>query len=42
MAVISWPAPRGRLLRISAQIYNQLEEYQGLAAAIVDLLGRGL
>jgi len=34
--VIPWPAPPGRLLRISAQLYNWLPQYQRL----VDALGR--
>ncbi len=41
-AVVSWPGPPARTLRISAQIYNELAEYELLAAAVVDLLDRGL
>ena len=37
-AVVSWPSPPARTLRISAQIYNHLAEYELLAAAVVDLL----
>lgn len=29
-----WPAPPSRLLRISAQIYNRIEEYEALAEAL--------
>jgi isopenicillin-N epimerase len=36
--VIPWPAPPGRLIRISAQAYNRVEDYQKLAAALLDLL----
>ena len=32
--VIPWPAPPHRLLRISAQLYNSLPQYQALAAAL--------
>jgi isopenicillin-N epimerase len=32
--IISWPAPPRRLLRISAQLYNSLPQYQRLAAAL--------
>lgn len=32
--VYSWPAPPGRLLRISAHRYNRLEEYERLAEAV--------
>lgn len=33
--VFSWPANPSRLVRVSAQLYNQLEDYQALAAALV-------
>ncbi|MCK4414749.1 MAG: aminotransferase class V-fold PLP-dependent enzyme [Candidatus Eisenbacteria sp.] len=36
--VFRWPQPRLRLLRISAQIYNRLEDYQRLADALRMLL----
>ena len=32
--VVPWPAPPKRLLRISAQIYNQRADYEKLAAAL--------
>ena len=35
VAVVSaWPAAEDRLVRISAQQYNRLEDYERLAAAI--------
>jgi isopenicillin-N epimerase len=37
--VVPWPAPPKRLLRISAQLYNSLEEYERLGAALRALLG---
>jgi isopenicillin-N epimerase len=36
--VIPWPAPPKRLLRISAQLYNSLEQYQFLADALRKVL----
>ncbi len=36
--VIPWPAPPGRLLRISAQIYNTPEQYERLAEALSTLV----
>jgi isopenicillin-N epimerase len=36
--IISWPAPPGRVLRISAQLYNALPQYKRLARAIVSEL----
>ena len=36
--VIPWPAPPRRLLRISAQIYNERADYERLAGALVELL----
>jgi isopenicillin-N epimerase len=32
--VMSWPAPPRRLIRISAQLYNSLDQYRRLAAAL--------
>ena len=37
-----WPSPPKRLLRVSAQIYNSLEEYEALAAALRAELNGGL
>ncbi|MEZ4459408.1 MAG: aminotransferase class V-fold PLP-dependent enzyme [bacterium] len=36
--VIPWPGPPRRLLRISAQLYNSLEDYERLAVALRALL----
>jgi isopenicillin-N epimerase len=36
--VMRWPSPRLRLLRISPQAYNGLEQYERLAAALLDEL----
>ena len=35
--VIPWPAPPKRLLRISAQVYNSLPQYERLAGALGSL-----
>lgn len=35
--IIAWPAPPKRLLRISAQLYNSLPQYERLADALVRL-----
>ncbi len=37
--VIPWPAPPGRLIRVSAQLYNRFEDYQILASALALQLG---
>jgi isopenicillin-N epimerase len=36
--VIPWPAPPARVVRISAEVYNSLEQYQLLAEALTALL----
>ena len=36
--VIAWPAPPSRLIRISAQLYNEPSHYQALAVALRKLL----
>ena len=36
--VIAWPGPPRRLLRVSAQLYNHLEEYRRLAVALRGVL----
>ena len=36
--VWSWPSPEGRYLRISAQLYNSIEEYEQLTDALVNEL----
>lgn len=36
--VFTWPAPPRRLLRISAQLYNALPQYQRLARSLVERL----
>jgi isopenicillin-N epimerase len=38
--IIPWPAPPKRLLRISAQLYNSLPQYQLLADALQSTLSR--
>ena len=35
--VIAWPAPPRRLIRVSAQLYNRIEQYETLAAALREL-----
>lgn len=36
--IISWPAPPKRLLRISAQLYNSLPQFEQLAGGLVESL----
>ncbi len=36
--VFSWPAAGGRLLRVSAQVYNELQQYERLAEALLEEL----
>jgi isopenicillin-N epimerase len=36
--IISWPAPPQRWLRISAQLYNALPQYERLAGALIQEL----
>jgi isopenicillin-N epimerase len=36
--IFGWPAPPSRVLRVSAQAYNEASEYDRLAAAIVTVL----
>ncbi|MDX2230207.1 MAG: aminotransferase class V-fold PLP-dependent enzyme [Leptolyngbyaceae cyanobacterium bins.349] len=40
--IVPWGQPSGRLIRISAQIYNTLEQYEYLAHALKQLLNQGL
>ena len=37
--VWSWESPKGRFIRISAQLYNSIEEYQYLSEALATELG---
>ncbi len=38
--VFSWPGPKGRVIRVSAQRYNRLVQYQKLADVLPELLKR--
>ena len=38
VAVIPWPAPPRRVLRLSAQLYNRIGDYEALAIALPKLL----
>jgi hypothetical protein len=40
--VQSWPGPSGRALRISAQLHNELAQYERLASALRELMDGGL
>jgi len=39
--ILLWPAPPHRLVRVSAQLYNDLEQYRELGRALGALLGDG-
>ncbi len=36
--IVPWPPPRGRLVRVSCQLYNATADYERLASALVKLL----
>jgi len=36
--VMIWPSPPKRILRVSAQLYNTVDEYKRLASALRELL----
>ncbi|HVT04735.1 MAG TPA: aminotransferase class V-fold PLP-dependent enzyme [Thermoanaerobaculia bacterium] len=38
--IVPWPGPPHRLLRISAQLYNDVSDYEKLAEALKELLAR--
>jgi len=41
VSLSAWPSPAGRYLRVSAQLYNSLVDYQQLTTALQVELGRG-
>ena len=36
--VMPWPEPHGRILRVSAQLYNTIDDYEKLAAALASAI----
>ncbi len=40
--VFTWPSPPNRLLRISAQLYNTIDDYERLAAALAEEMAKEL
>ena len=36
--IVPWPRPPKRLIRVSAQIYNDLSDYHRLAAAVREMM----
>ena len=38
--IVPWPAPPKRLIRVSAQLYNDIEQYERLASALRPLVAR--
>lgn len=37
--IVPWPSPGKRLVRVSAQLYNEFDEYEALASALKSRLG---